>query len=89
MVHVTPLLRTNFVLFIILLFNLQQERVKMLICVALPLKIYFKCKMKSGLFLTGKILFTLFKMYFFKAKKNACTHTYIIHIYNALLFTIQ
>ena len=44
MVHVIPLLRTNFVLFIILLFNLQQERVKMLICVALPLKIYFSVK---------------------------------------------
>ena len=46
MVHVTI---TSYELRIIyyfttVLFNLQQERVKMLTCVALPLKIYFSVK---------------------------------------------
>ena len=44
MVHVTITSYELRILFIILLFNLQQERVKMLICVALPLKIYFSVK---------------------------------------------
>ena len=32
------------IIYYFILFNLQQERVKMLICVALPLKIYFSVK---------------------------------------------
>ncbi len=44
MVHVTITSYELRIIYYFILFNLQQERVKMLICVALPLKIYFSVK---------------------------------------------
>ena len=44
MVHVTITSYELRIIYYFILFNLQQERVKMLTCVALPLKIYFSVK---------------------------------------------